>query len=182
MNIILFNKLNELNDDLIVSFFDSYINENDYFNCDRDNLIALKDYLIELKIKKRNFDIKAGDIVSRLKQRDSDIISIEPYFDDASSLVIFKKNELLITQNNSEELSNLIKTINYTKEKKGFISASNNFIINPLCFSVVQILLKDKILLAELFLNNNDYEVRKFNKKYLKPYTKDNIKKIYLTK
>ncbi len=49
MNSILFEQLNELDEELITSFFDSYLIEIDYFHCTKDNLVSLKDYLVELK-------------------------------------------------------------------------------------------------------------------------------------
>lgn len=185
MKSILFEQLNELDEELITSFFDSYLIETDYFHCTKDNLVSLKDYLVELKLKKRNYDIRTMDIVSKVKEKNRDIKFIEPYFSNINSLAVYEKDKLVITSCYSKELlelSNIIKDFDYVKEENGFISISNNFIINPLCFSIIQLLLKDNTLLAELYLNDNNYEVRKHNNKYLKRHTKDNVKRIYFIK
>lgn len=52
MNNILFEQLNELDEELITSFFDSYFIEADYFHCTKDNRASLKVYLVELRFKK----------------------------------------------------------------------------------------------------------------------------------
>ena len=187
MNYELFEKLKDIDESLIADFFDSYLIETEYFHCQRDDLMSLKEYLVELKYKKRLFDQQAGSIISPIKEREKDIIFIEPSFTTTNNdLAVCKGDNLVVTPcDSSEELLPLMDIINrndYAEERNGFISVSRNFIINPVCFSVVQVLMKDQTELAKLCLGTTDYEVRKFNGKYLKRYTRDNVKRLYIDK
>ena len=184
MNYSLFTKLNDIDEKLIASFFESYLIEPEYFRCRRDNLISLKEYLLELKHKKMLFDQQVDSIISPIKEKNKDIIFIEPYFDTIiNDLVVCEGGKLIVSPSDlKEKLSPVLDIISkndYTDERNGFISVSNNFIINPVCFSIVQVLMKDKTPLAELQLQNSDYEVKKFNDKYIKRYTRNNVKRIY---
>lgn len=64
-----------------LNFLASDLNEVEYFGCDKTSLISLKDYLLELKQKKEEFDKLVSEPLKAIKSKNKWVIDVVPRYD-----------------------------------------------------------------------------------------------------
>ncbi len=64
-----------------LDFLCSDLNEVEYFGCDKTSLILLKDYLLELKQKKEEFDKLVSEPLKSIKSKNKWVIDVVPRYD-----------------------------------------------------------------------------------------------------
>ena len=62
----------------VESFIKSYLDEIGYFNCSIGNLVSLKEYLIELKVKKEEYDRLISGPLKSIKEKNLWCTDIQP--------------------------------------------------------------------------------------------------------
>lgn len=64
-----------------LNFLASDLNEVEYFGCDKTSLMSLKDYLLELKQKKEEFDKLVSEPLKSIKSKNKWVIDVVPRYD-----------------------------------------------------------------------------------------------------
>ena len=80
MNYNLYNKSKKITFDKLRKFIESELNENEYFCCNKENLISLKEYITELKLKKQKYSDQIKEQLHSIQQKNKWVTDIQPSF------------------------------------------------------------------------------------------------------
>lgn len=90
-----------------LDFLASDLNEVEYFGCDKTSVMSLKDYLLELKQKKEQYDKLISEPLKSIHSKNKWVENIRPDHDfDVNGLVVLGKKYLTFLRSIQSDFSN----------------------------------------------------------------------------
>ena len=71
--------LNEISSNTLTTFNNSNLDECAFFNCEKENLISLRDYLVELKMQKESYKQMISEPLKSIQKKNEWCTDIQPY-------------------------------------------------------------------------------------------------------